>query len=146
MAKFLQVQNELADRFLALAAATGKPRGLSWQKLEFVNCWILIRDAQVADSSNSIRSKSSRTTESKAAEHFTLIHSVNLSFEAIEGSDMEDVAAVSTIRDGSAIFHYQNGRWGTGGRVFMNLAPETAMPAAFPDAQVMAKSESLNTI
>jgi hypothetical protein len=65
---------------------------------------------------------------------------VNVSFEAIEGGDMEDVEAVSTIRDGSAMFHLQNGRWGSGGRILFNMNPSTAAQTAAPDQQLRAVS------
>jgi hypothetical protein len=52
---------------------------------------------------------------------------VNISFEAIEGGDMEDVAAVSNIRDAAAVFHYQKGNWGTGGRALFNMNPNDAL-------------------
>src|SRR5260370_439165 len=52
---------------------------------------------------------------------------VNISFEAIEGGDMEDVAAVSNIRDAAAVFHYEHGRWGTGGRALFNMNPTDAL-------------------
>jgi hypothetical protein len=57
----------------------------------------------------------------------TAFVAVNIRFEAIEGGDMEDVAAVDTIRDAAALFHYQNGRWGTGGRALFNLNPDEAL-------------------
>jgi hypothetical protein len=40
---------------------------------------------------------------------------------------MEDVAAVGNIRDAAAVFHYQNGNWGTGGRALFNMNPEDAL-------------------
>lgn len=143
MARFHQAQNELGDHFLKLAAATGKPRGLRWKKLDFVDCWKLIHDIPGPNSPSLNTANANPSGKSDAVSYLTLIHSVNLHFEAIEGSDMEDVAAVSTIRDGCAIFHYREGRWGTGGRVLLNLAPDTAAQAAFPDASVVAESKPL---
>lgn len=141
MVKFHQAQEELADHFLNLAAATGKPRGLKWKKLDFVDCWKLIRDIPGPQSPTSIQQQSHASDKQNTAELLTLIHLVNLHFEAIEGSDMEDVAAVSTIRDGCAIFHYHDGHWGTGGRVLLNLAVDQALLAAFSDSEVIAESE-----
>ena len=40
---------------------------------------------------------------------------------------MEDVEEVSTVRDAAALFHYQSGRWGTGGRALFNMNPEDAV-------------------
>lgn len=143
MALFQETQTELAAHFLNLASATGKPRGLRWKQLTFVEGWKLIRDVP----SNEAPSLATASNESAdVTDCVTLVHSVNISFEAIEGSDMEDVAAVSTIRDGCAIFHYRAGgrwtagRWGTAGRVLLNLTPAQAVQAAFPDAKVIGES------
>ena len=51
----------------------------------------------------------------------TAFVSIELHFEAIEGGDMEDVAAVGTVRDACAVFHYQYGQWGTGGKALFNM-------------------------
>jgi len=48
---------------------------------------------------------------------------------------MEDVEAVSTIRDGSAIFHFQDGGWGSAGRVVFNMDPQQAATHMIPDAR-----------
>jgi hypothetical protein len=40
---------------------------------------------------------------------------------------MEDVEAVGTVRDAAALFHFQNGQWGTGGRALFNLNPNDAV-------------------
>ncbi len=100
-------REQLEARFFDLAASLGKPRGLRW-----VDCdWL--SDVQFA-----------RDTESGLLTAFV---SVNIRFEAIEGGDMEEVAAVSTIRDAAAVFHYRNGRWGTGGRALFNMNPVDAI-------------------
>ena len=44
---------------------------------------------------------------------------------------MEDVAAVGNIRDAAAVFHYQNGNWGTGGRALFNFAETPWTPVRF---------------
>ncbi len=51
---------------------------------------------------------------------------MNIAFEAVEGGDMENVAAVSTIRDASAVFQWNNGRWETSGRALFNMNPADA--------------------
>jgi hypothetical protein len=40
---------------------------------------------------------------------------------------MEDVEAVSTIRDAAAVFHFRAGQWGTGGKALFNMNPEDAI-------------------
>ena len=57
----------------------------------------------------------------------TAFVAVNIRFEAVEGGDMEDVEAVATVRDAAALFHYNRGRWGTGGRALFNMNPEDAL-------------------
>jgi hypothetical protein len=55
-----------------------------------------------------------------------MLSSVNLSFEAIEGGGMEDVAAVSSIRDACAVFVWRGRSWVSGGRALFNMDPEIA--------------------
>ena len=52
---------------------------------------------------------------------------VTISFEAIEGGDMEGLEAVGNLRNASAVFFYQDGQWQTGGRVIFNLNPDEAV-------------------
>jgi hypothetical protein len=118
---FQRQQQELQSDFFAQAAATGKPRGLRWKNCEWLPTFALVED----------------TTH----EMFTLFCGVNVYFEAIEGGDMEDVAAVSTVRDGSAMFHLQNGRWGSGGRILFNMPPTLAAQTAAADQKLHAASD-----
>ena len=118
---FERQQRELRKDFFAQAAATGKPRGLRWKNCEWLTTFALVED----------------TTQ----DMFTLFCGVNVYFEAIEGGDMEDVAAVSTVRDGSAVFHLQNGRWGSGGRILFNMPPTTAAQTAAADQKLHAASD-----
>jgi hypothetical protein len=52
---------------------------------------------------------------------------VTISFKAIEGSDMEGVAAVGNLRNASAVFAYNGERWTTAGRAVFNLNPSEAV-------------------
>ncbi|MBM84312.1 MAG: hypothetical protein CMJ78_27465 [Planctomycetaceae bacterium] len=103
-----KVQREqLEAKFLDLARAAGKPRGLRW-----TNCdW------------------NSDVTFGRAVDSglLTAFVSINISFEAIEGGDMEDVEAVGLLRDAVAVFHFRNGGWGTGGRALFNMNPNDAI-------------------
>ena len=114
---FLAEQQNLQESFFRLASESGKPRGLRWSGCDWLCTYALVHDAK--------------------SKMFTLFCGVNLSFEAIEGGDMEDVEAVSTIRDGCAVFHNQGGRWGTGGRVLFNMNPETAAQVAAVGQQLI---------
>lgn len=98
---FTRQREALEARFFELAAISGKPRGLRWVKCDWQPLVAWAREARTG--------------------LITVFVSIELHFEAIEGGDMEDVAAVSTVRDACAVFHYQRGRWGTGGKALFNM-------------------------
>ena len=97
----------LEAKFLDLASARGKPRGLRWKHVEWKEGLQFAQD--------------------RKTNLLTAFAAVEIYFEAIEGEDMEDVAAVSDIREASALFHYKDGAWGTGGKALFNMDPESAM-------------------
>lgn len=102
-----EAQREMLElQFFERASSTGLPRGLRWLKCDWLSAKILLRDR--------------RTNQPN------LLVSINLKFEAIAGSDMEDVAAVSTIRDACAVFQWQGNTWTTSGRTLFNMNPEEA--------------------
>ncbi len=103
VAQFQRFENDLHQDFFALAAQSGKPRGLRW-----ISCVWLPELLIVVDQDRQL---------------ISAFASVNIGFEAVEGGDMEDVAEVSTIRDGSAVFHVRDGSWGSAGRVVFNMNP-----------------------
>lgn len=103
-----QIRREaLEAKFLSLASALGKPRGLRWAQCDWKPTVRYVRD--------------------RSSGLLTALVSVEISFEAVEGGDMEDVAAVGDLRDASAVFHYEQGQWGTGGKALFNMNPETAV-------------------
>lgn len=104
---FRRQREVLEAKFFDVAAARGKPRGLRWVDCDWLETVTFARDRQTG--------------------LLTAFVAVNISFEAIEGGDMEDVAAVSNIRDAAAVFHYQKGNWGTGGRALFNMNPNDAL-------------------
>ena len=85
------------------AAATGKPRGLRWKDCSFE------RDVELA-------------RERQTGQLVALVP-VTIKFEAIEGSDMEDLPAVGNLRNASAVFFFQRGQWLTVGKAVFNLNP-----------------------
>jgi hypothetical protein len=107
VACFRLQREQLEARFFDLACHIGKPRGLRWVDCDWFSDVTFARDRETG--------------------LLTAFVAVNIRFEAIEGGDMEDVAAVSTIRDAAAVFHYNNGRWGTGGRALFNMNPADAV-------------------
>lgn len=105
--EFKRRRELLEARFFDLAAASGKPRGLRWLDCDWLESVTFARDRKTG--------------------LLTAFVAVNIRFEAIEGGDMEDVAAVGNIRDAAAVFHYERGSWGTGGRALFNMNPQDAL-------------------
>lgn len=104
---FHQRREMLEAKFFDLAQSLGKPRGLRWLDCEWFDNVTFARD--------------------KSTGMLTAFVGINIRFEAIEGGDMEEVAAVSTIRDAVAVFHYHQGSWGTGGKALFNMNPQVAL-------------------
>ena len=104
---FRRQRETLEAKFFELASRSGKPRGLRWVKCDWQPGVTYAREAQSG--------------------LLTAFVSIELHFEAIEGGDMEDVAAVGTVRDACAMFHYQYGQWGTGGKALFNMNADDAM-------------------
>jgi len=100
-------REQLEAKFFDLARLSGKPRGLKWLDGEW----------------------QSEVTFARACDTGLLAAFVGIQirFEAIAGGDMEGLAAVDTVRAAAAVFHFQHGRWGTGGRVLMNMNPAEAV-------------------
>jgi hypothetical protein len=128
---FHRQRKVLQAQFLDRARAVGKPRGLRWIDCDWIDAVTFARD---------------RKTNLLAA-----FAGINIRFEAIEGGDMEDVEAVSTIRDAVAVFHFHAGTWGTGGKALFNMNPAEAIdrlveqfePLTDTNTQRTPRSESL---
>ena len=105
--KFRLQREQLEAKFFDLASRSGKPRGLRWLDCEWDDDVTFARDVRTG--------------------LLTAFVAVNIRFEAIEGGGMEEVDAVGTVRDAAAVFHYQHGVWGTGGRPLFNMNPEDAL-------------------
>ena len=52
---------------------------------------------------------------------------VTIAFEAIAGSDMENLPAVGNLRNASAVFVFAAGKWMTQGKAVFNLNPDEAV-------------------
>jgi hypothetical protein len=102
--QFTRARPELERRFFEAAAASGKPRGLRWKALEWAP------EATFA--------------VEKATGRYAALVGVTIAFEAIEGSDMEGLAAVGNLRNASGVFFYHAGAWHTTGKVIFNLNPD----------------------
>ena len=105
--QFADGRAELEAMFLKAAAATGKPRGLAWEKCQFGDDHVFAVD---------------RVT----GELFAMV-SATIGFTAIPGGDMEDVEAVSNLRYATAVFVYRRGSWHSNGQAVFNLEPAQAV-------------------
>jgi hypothetical protein len=97
----------LEAKFFDLAVQRGIPRGLTWVKCDWKPEVRFARDLQSG--------------------LITAFCDVDIYFSAVEGGEMEDVEAVSHFREASAVFHYQRGAWGTGGKALFNMSPSEAI-------------------
>jgi hypothetical protein len=104
---FRRQREHLEAKFLAAAAASGKPRGLRWVGCEWDGDFTLARE---------------RATGKLAA-----LVGVTIKFAAVEGSDMEGLPAVGNLRNASAVFFFDHGRWHTVGKAVFNLNPGEAI-------------------
>lgn len=105
--EFARRRTDLEREFFAAASATGKPRGLRWKSIGWQPAAEFARE---------------RKTGRLAA-----LVGVTIAFEAVEGGEMEGVAAVGNLRVGSAVFFRHDGAWRTTGRVVLNLTPDEAL-------------------
>lgn len=105
--QFRVQREQLEAKFFDLASRLGKPRDLRWLDCDWQSGVTFGRDVQTG--------------------MLTAFVAVNIRFEAVEGGDMEYVEAVGLLRDAAAVFHYQDGNWGTGGRALFNMNPADAL-------------------
>jgi hypothetical protein len=97
----------LERQFFEAAAACGKPRGLRWKAVEWGPSVAFARE---------------RATGQLAA-----LVGITIQFEAVEGGDMEGLAAVGNLRTASAVFFFHAGAWHTTGKTVFNLNPDEAV-------------------
>lgn len=117
VAQFQRFEKDLQQDFFALAAQSGKPRDLRWVSGEWLDELLIVVDEE--------------------SQLIIAFASINIGFEAVEGGEMVDVEAVSTIRDGTAVFHFQDEGWGSAGRVVFNMSPAKAAVHMIPDADTV---------
>jgi hypothetical protein len=105
--EYFDRQQECQVMFLQAAAATGKPRGLTWNQCELGPELILARD--------------------RANGELVGLAPATINFEAIAGGGMEEVEAVGNLRAATAVFTYNGSSWTTQGRVVFNLEPREVL-------------------
>lgn len=103
---FEQHRDELHRNYFLVASSSGLPRGLTWKGCDWLSAFVILRDNTTGE--------------------INRLAAVNLTFEAIEGGDMENVKAVSTIREACAVFQWDGRRWVPSGRTLFNMDPSTA--------------------
>lgn len=106
--EMFQIRREMLEaRFMTLAAASGKPRGLTWIDCDFDNRVAFARD--------------------RHTRHLRALVAVTIRFEAVEGGDLEDNPNVGNLRAATAVFRFEEGQWQTDGRAIFNLNPQEAI-------------------
>lgn len=105
--RFDEQRAQLETAFFQAAAASGKPRGLRWVGCEWSDALEFAHDPQTRQ--------------------IFALRGVTIRFEAIEGSDMEGLPAVSNLRNASAVFVHERGLWRTQGKAIFNLNPDEAI-------------------
>ncbi|MER3414850.1 MAG: hypothetical protein C4297_01380 [Gemmataceae bacterium] len=100
-------REHLEAHFLQQAALSGKPRGLRWKDCEFDNYVCFARDRMTGQ--------------------FLALVGVTIQFEPAEGADSEDWPSIEHRRSGTAVFHFEKGRWHTQGRALFNMSPDEAL-------------------
>ena len=116
---FHRQREPLEAKFIELAAATGKPRGLRWIDVAFDDDVLYARDRR------------SRRLKALVA--------IEVRFEAVVGGGMEEVEAVSNVRAATAEFLHDGNRWGTTGRVYFNLAPSATVKYLSQDLELVGE-------
>jgi hypothetical protein len=103
--EFFQDKRQLLQQeFFQAAATSGKPKGLRWRQCDWEEWVVFARQRQTGE--------------------LVALASLTVHFEAIEGGDMEGVAAVSLPRNATAVFFFHSGAWHTTGKVVFNLNPD----------------------
>ena len=106
-ALFDRQRPDLEQAFFQAASASGKPRGLRWKALEWEPAAVFARE--------------------RATGRLAALVGVTVQFEAVEGGDMEGLPAVGNLRNASAVFFFDAGRWRTTGKAIFNLNPGEAV-------------------
>ncbi|GIX03347.1 MAG: hypothetical protein KatS3mg113_0353 [Planctomycetaceae bacterium] len=107
MLQFRQQREHLEAKFLQHASQRGKPRGLLWSECEWMDAVQFARDRQSGT--------------------LTAFVGITVKFAAVQGGEMEDVAAVDDPKEAVAVFYYCHHRWVTEGQALFNLNPTDAL-------------------
>lgn len=114
---------ELEQQFRALAAASGKPRGLRWKECQFHDGAHFARD--------------------RGTDELVALLGVTIRFEAVEGGGMEEVEAVDNLRCATAVFMHNGYEWTTVGRAVFNLEPPEVLTHYADNLEPLPTDDSL---
>jgi hypothetical protein len=120
--QFAARREELQQAFFRAASTSGKPRGLRWTSINWLPDVELVRDKQNRE--------------------LAALVGVTIAFEAIPGSDMEGLPAVSNLRHGSAVFFWHRGAWHTTGKTIFNLLPDEVVTRFAQQYERVADAQS----
>lgn len=100
-----QSELELHDAFRELALSQSRARGIRWSSLEWNRELVFARDRHTG--------------------LITALAGFSVAFEPT--GLLEDEENASLVREATAVFHYQRGQWGTGGKTLFNMGPQLAL-------------------
>lgn len=100
-------RERLAEQFLLAANQSGKPRGLRWAVGTLAGDLLLVRD--------------------RKTRKFTGLVAMDIVFESLPGSDMQECEASTIPRTVTAVYHFRDGEWKTEGRALFNMSPDQAL-------------------
>lgn len=116
--ELFRLQHERYEgEILAAGAATGLPRGLCWMGCTITGDAVLVRD--------------------EVNGGIVALVPVELLFEPVAGSDMEDVPAAREPRPATAVFTFTRGTWETTGKVVFNHTPDQTVAKFAPQFRVI---------
>ena len=100
-------RERLEAKFIDLAGSSGKPRGFTWENCEFADAVRFARDRQTGQLGAFVE--------------------VSIRIAPRAGALAKHNASTEQPRHATAVFHYQHGQWGTGGRALLNMNPDEAI-------------------
>ncbi|MBX7166890.1 MAG: hypothetical protein K1X74_11220 [Pirellulales bacterium] len=111
--EFHRQRERLEARFLQLAANSGRAPHLRWNDCEFSNDVTYARDR--------------RTGRLCAFVGVTIACDQPTAGGLLDNPYQEDYGSTAQLREATAVFHYDKGRWHTLGRTVFNLNPDEAL-------------------
>lgn len=103
-ALFAEQQPALQQRFQAQAAASGKPRGLHWQQIDWQTEAHLGRE--------------------RRSGQYVMLMGCDIQFDVIPDSDMEGLPAVDLAKNATVLFTFEGGQWHPSEKTIFNFHPE----------------------